>query len=229
MKHKVGDKVKVREDLIVDETYDDIYFVEKMEMYKGKEVTINEVYAYNYKIEEDNGRWSWVNDMFEEEPRKIRGFEKISQEQFNKDFQGLNITYEDIMLPKRGSKWSAGYDIFAPIDIILQPNEDIKIPTGIRAYMQPTEVLLALPRSGHGFKYYLRLANTEGVIDSDYRLSDNEGHIFIKLRNEGNKTLTIKKGEGMFQAIFMPYLLADGDNTEDGETRNGGFGSTNNK
>ncbi|WP_315971557.1 dCTP deaminase/dUTPase family protein [Clostridium botulinum] len=156
---------------------------------------------------------------------KIRGFEKISKEQFSKDFKDLNVLYEDIKIPKRSTSKSAGYDCFAPIDIKLEPNEEIKVPTGIRSYMLDNEKLGALPRSGHGFKYYLRLANTEGVIDADYYDSDNEGHIFVKLRNEGNKKLEIKKGQGICQLIFSKYLLADGDDFT-GKIRNGGFGST---
>ena len=157
---------------------------------------------------------------------KVRGFEKISKEQFEKDFKELNVNYEDIKLPKRSTIGSAGYDCYAPFDLKLEPNQEIKVPTGIRTYMQLGEVLLVAPRSGHGFKYFLRLANTIGIIDQDYYYSDNEGHIFVKLRNEGNKILEIEKGKGMCQMIFTPFLIADGDSFTDGETRNGGFGST---
>lgn len=157
---------------------------------------------------------------------RVRGFEKISLEQFIKDFKNFYVKYEDIKLPKRGTTFSAGYDCYSPIDIELEPNEEIKVPTGIKSYMLPTELLFALPRSGHGFKYYLRLANTVGLIDADYIYSDNEGHIFVKIRNEGNKTLKIEKGQGMCQFVFMPYLLADGDTICQGDIRNGGFGST---
>lgn len=156
-----------------------------------------------------------------------RGFEMISQRQMNKDFE-TDIEYE-IKLPKRSTKESAGYDIFSPVDILLKPNEEIKIPTGLKVHMQKGEVLLIFPRSGLGFKYYTRLANTIGVIDSDYINSDNEGHMWVKIRNEGNKELFINQGEAFCQAIFMPFLLVDGDNFDEGEDRNGGFGSTNRK
>lgn len=155
---------------------------------------------------------------------KIRGFEIISGKQQMKDFGDISRC---ITLPSRGTSMSAGYDIYAPYDITLEPNEEIKVPTGIRAYMQPQEVLLAFPRSGLGFKYYCRLANTVGVIDADYYYSDNEGHMFVKIRNEGNKVMIIKQGEGMCQMIFMPYLLVDRDSLDIGNIRNGGFGSTN--
>lgn len=156
---------------------------------------------------------------------RTRGFEFIPEEQQKKDFE--NIPYS-LKLPKRATKGSAGYDVFAPFTITLKPGEDIKIPTGIRSYMQDGEVLMGFPRSGLGFKYYCRIANTIPVIDSDYYNSDNFGHIFIKLRNEGQKTMLIEEGTAMCQLIFMPFLLADGDDFVSGETRNGGFGSTNN-
>lgn len=158
--------------------------------------------------------------------RRTRGFEIISKEQYNKDFD-KNMEIQ-IKLPKRSTKESAGYDVYAPFEIHLKPNEDVKIPTGLRAYMKQGEVLLVFPRSGLGFKYYTRIANTIGVIDSDYYNSDNEGHIFVKIRNEGDKELNIKRGEAFCQMIFMPFLLVDGDSFDNGNVRNGGFGSTSN-
>lgn len=161
-----------------------------------------------------------------------RGFEIVSLKQLSKDIgekraRDVGMFFK---LPKRATKLSAGYDIFAPYDVILQPNEEINIPTGLKAYMREGEVLMAFPRSGLGFKYYCRLANTVGVIDADYYNNPkNEGHMFVKIRNEGNKLMVINKGEAMCQMIFMPFLLADGDSFDNGEDRNGGFGSTNKK
>ncbi|HOA79659.1 MAG TPA: deoxyuridine 5'-triphosphate nucleotidohydrolase [Defluviitaleaceae bacterium] len=156
-----------------------------------------------------------------------RGFEVISEEMFNKLFYPFDVKYEELKLPKRATAKSAGYDVFTPIDIILEPNEEIKLPTGIKSYMLDDEVLFAAPRSGHGFKYYIRLANTLGVIDADYyNNSDNEGHIWVKIRNEGNKIFAVNKGEAICQLIFQKYLLVDGD-TFEGNERIGGIGSTN--
>lgn len=186
-------------------------------------------------IKSNNGIYEWnfdINDIEKvikkENNMKLRGFEFIGKKQAEKDIKRkLDNEFNDLKLPKRGTSKSAGYDIFAPFDITLQPNEEIKVPTFLKAYMQDGEVLLAFPRSGLGFKYYCRLANTIGVVDGDYyNNEDNEGHIFVKIRNEGNKTMTIKKGDGMCQMIFMPFLLVDGDSFDNGDTRKGGFGST---
>lgn len=155
-----------------------------------------------------------------------RYFEKVSKERKNKDFDVIYVKDEDIKLPKRSTKWSAGYDFFAPFNISLKPNQSLAVPTGIRAFMQPDEVLKIYPRSGLGFKYFTRLANTVGIIDADYQNSDNEGHIFIKIRNEGDKLLNINKGEAFAQGIFEKYLLVDSDSFDNGDNRNGGFGST---
>lgn len=152
----------------------------------------------------------------------MREFRVISEKQMKKDFGYVT----NIKLPKRSTKESAGYDILAPYDITIKPNEDVKIPTGLRVYMNKGEVLLLFPRSGLGFKYYTRMANSIPVIDSDYVESDNEGHIWVKIRNEGDKELHIMEGEAFCQSIFMPFLLVDGDNFDDGLQRNGGFGST---
>lgn len=137
------------------------------------------------------------------------------------------VTLRDkLHLPKRGTALSAGYDCFSPFTFTLNPNETTTIPTGIKASMDDNNVLKAYPRSGHGFKFFLRLANTVGVIDSDYYENEkNEGHIFVKLRNEGDKPITINQGEGMCQFIFETYLLTCDDSSE--EIRIGGFGSTN--
>ena len=90
--------------------------------------------------------------------------------------------------------------------------------------MNTSWVLMLYPRSGLGFKYKVRLNNTVGVVDADYYFSDNEGHIFIKITNEGDKPVIVKTGDAFAQGIFMEYGITEDDRVE--ESRNGGFGST---
>ena len=129
-------------------------------------------------------------------------------------------------MPERATVGSAGYDFYSPLDFVLEPGQTIKIPTGIRAKIEDGWVLMIFPRSGLGFKFRIQLNNTVGIIDSDYYGSDNEGHIFIKITNDSNegKTLSLKKGDGFAQGVFLPYGVASDD--EAAALRNGGFGST---
>ena len=166
---------------------------------------------------------------------RVAQFEKVSFEQFRKDWidtfgekKNVDIKeiYDNIKLPKRATYGSAGYDFFSTINITLQPNFTIKIPTGIRCKMNDGWVLKCYPRSGLGFKYRLQLNNTVGIIDSDYYDSDNEGHIFVKLTNDSNegKVVSIDAGMGMMQGIFVEYGITLDDEAD--AVRNGGFGST---
>ena len=166
--------------------------------------------------------------------KRVARFEIVSFEQFKSGFDNLSDTeikklYEALKLPKRATKGSAGYDFFTPFKITLKPGETIKVPTGIRCYMEENWVLKLYPRSGLGFKYRLQLNNTVGIIDSDYYYSDNEGHIFAKITNDSNdgKTVELEAGVGFMQGIFVEYGITFNDDAT--ETRNGGFGSTTKK
>lgn len=178
---------------------------------------------------------------------RIAQFEKVSFEQFYgaiKDMiadanikgtyteeqikENVRKLYDEITLPERATKDSAGYDIKSPIDFELPSHTSIKIPTGIRVKMEEGWVLKVYPRSGLGFKYRLQLDNTVGVIDGDYYYSDNEGHIFLKMTNDGKeRTLTVNVWDRVAQGIFVPYGITYDDNATG--VRNGGFGSTGNQ
>ena len=168
--------------------------------------------------------------------KAVAKFEKVSFEQFKKDWmdsfssypeEEIQKIYDNIKLPKRATRGSAGYDFYAPIDFTLVPEGICKIPTGIRCKMNEGWVLNIYPRSGLGFKYQAGLANTVGIVDEDYFFSDNEGHIFIKMVNRGNDTFTVKAGDGFAQGIFMEFGITE-DDAANG-VRNGGFGSTTGK
>ncbi len=155
----------------------------------------------------------------------IRGFEKISLEQYKKD--NLDIEYyDDYIVPTRATKNSAGYDFYLLNDYQLDPNKIVKIPTGIKSYMQSDEVLFLFIRSSLGFKYNLRMCNQVGVIDSDYyNNTDNEGHIWVCIKNEGTQTIKLNRGDRFVQGVFTKYLKIDEDKTN--SDRTGGIGSTN--
>lgn len=172
--------------------------------------------------------------------QRVGMFHKVSFEQFKKDMvktfgdhlpdDCLSHTYENIKLPERATSGSAGYDFFSPIFSMIHKGDSVVIPTGIRCEMKKGWFLGIYPRSGQGFKHGVHLANTVGIIDSDYFYSDNEGHIFIKFVNDScisDGDIPLAPGIAMAQGIFMPYGLVYNDNVD--AKRNGGFGSTDGK
>ena len=169
---------------------------------------------------------------------KVAKFHKVSFEQFLEDYRDtflhdhlkadqiveIKEIYNAVILPKRGTGCSAGYDFVSPVDFELHPNECIKIPTGIRTTMEPDWVLFMFVRSSIGFKYETILVNGTSIIDADYCLAENEGHIFVKLRNDGEKILSVKAGDRLVQGVFLPYGITTDDSAEG--NRLGGMGST---
>lgn len=157
----------------------------------------------------------------------MRKFEKISFEEFIKDVENNKELYNSYNLPIRKTKKSAGYDFESLYDFVLKPGEIIKLPLGIKACMNEDEVLMIFVRSSQGFKYNIRLCNQVGIIDSDYyNNSDNEGHLFVRLQNEGDKDYIVKKGDAICQGMFTKFLIVD-DEMNMGNIRKGGLGSTN--
>jgi len=160
-----------------------------------------------------------------------RGFEVV------KGFEN-----KDINLPKRQTKNAAGYDFESAEPVTIEPiwkhlydlfkkkakGEEIDdtilkpalVPTGVKSYMQPDEVLYLYNRSGNPLKKFLLLGNGAGVVDSDY-----EGEIKFQFINFGFRAIKINKNERIGQGVFSTFLKADGDQAG-GERGEGGFGST---
>ena len=154
----------------------------------------------------------------------MRKFEKISFEQFKKDIADDRDLYNEYKLPQRDSDSTAGYDIYLLEDLIIEPNEIKKIPTGIKSFFGKDEVLFLIVRSSTGFKYNIRLCNQVGIIDADYYNNENnEGHIMFDF--VASDYVGFHKGDKYMQGVIIQYFKVDEDDTN--ETRSGGFGSTN--
>lgn len=151
--------------------------------------------------------------------KRERGFEIV------KGYENSKIN-----LPIRKTKCSAGYDFEAAEDTIVpsfkRGEKPTLIKTGIKAYMGEDEVLILANRSSNPGKKGLILANSIGVIDSDYYGNpDNDGHIMFAFYNIKDEDIQIKKGEAIGQGFFQKFLTTDNDQSTG--TRIGGFGSTN--
>ena len=161
---------------------------------------------------------------------RIATFEKVSFEQYKeacqknyppRDEEELLKEWESIRLPERATEDSAGYDFFIPRDAYINAVPKV-FPTGIRVHIDPGWFLMCCPKSGLGFKYSARLANTLGIIDGDYYYSDNEGHIMVKVSSE--TSFLLAAGDKFTQGIFLPYGITKDDHATG--KRSGGFGST---
>lgn len=101
------------------------------------------------------------------------------------------------------------------------------VPTGVKAKMLNDEYLELSVRSSCPLKHWLILANSVGIIDSDYYNNpDNEGHIYFQFINLAPFPILLKKGDCIGQGIFHKYIKTAQDCVEEAKTRRGGFGST---
>lgn len=135
----------------------------------------------------------------------------------------------DAGMPSHATAGAACFDLHALIDIErddLLPGDSMVISTGLAFEVPAGHVMLVHSRSGHGFKYGVRLANCTGVIDSDYR-----GEVKVCLTNDGTEPLTITNGDRIAQAMVIPVPaveLVQADELTDTQRGAGGFGSTGN-
>lgn len=174
-----------------------------------------------------------------------RGFEVVER---------LSDIKDKIMLPKRSTSKSAGYDFYAIEDVTVEPvvfmvakswvssiierlkyngtfnTEPEKIlptlvKTGIKAYMEDDEVLMLYNRSSNPKKMGLILANSVGVVDCDYYGNiDNDGEIGFLFYNIFPLPVKFKSGDKIGQGVFTKFLRTDGDSVT--TERVGGYGST---
>jgi dUTP pyrophosphatase len=113
---------------------------------------------------------------------------------------------EVIPLPSYATGGSAAIDLRACLkeQIGIQPGETVLVGSGIAINIKdPNIVGIIVPRSGLGIKKGIVLANTMGVIDSDY-----QGEIKIGLFNRSQNQYLVKPGERICQMLFMPVINA---------------------
>ena len=132
----------------------------------------------------------------------------------------------DNNLPKYGTENSAGMDLFCSNeeDLIIKPGQIVKIPTGLKIEIPDGYFAAIYPRSSTGVKKNLMLANTTGIIDSDYR-----GEIKLFFYNFGSENQVIKYNDRLAQLVIQKYEKVDVvkvDKLEDSLRGEGGFGST---
>lgn len=135
---------------------------------------------------------------------------------------------KNAILPRHGSEWAAGYDLYACIDkpVTIQPHSTEKIGTGL-AFELPEGTFGAIfARSGLATKQGLRPSNCVGICDSDYR-----GEYIVALYNDSDIARTVSYGDRIAQLVLMPYyeMIFTEEMLSDTDRGAGGFGSTGSK
>ena len=170
-----------------------------------------------YKIRIINKVFELLGEIINEAIEKFFGYDTIIY---------FELVHPNAKIPTYAHDTDAGADVYAPMDVVIPPQaRGLKVDTGFKMAMTPGWYMAVCPRSGLSYKTTMRIANTPGTVDCDYR--DNVG---ILIDNLSDETLTIKAGDRIAQFILHPVYRFKGVTVEDvnkiGENRGGGFGST---
>lgn len=159
-------------------------------------------------------------------------FEKVTYREFKRHTDS-NMhcgadEYDNISMPERKTKGSAGYDIASPVNITIPGGCKRIIPSGLKVQIDDGWSMDLMIRSHMGIDKDLELATGVSLIDSDYYDNEkNEGHIMIPLRNKSTCPVFIAAGERIVQGVFRPYGITENDDASG--KRTGGIGSTDEK
>jgi len=125
-------------------------------------------------------------------------------------------------IPSYAHHGDAGFDLYVPEPITLQPGDRKTIPLGIAVEIPDGYVGLMFDKSSLSHKQGLKTFGN--VIDSGYR-----GEIHAGLINQSGQTQTLEAGQKIIQMLIMPVMTVDIEEAEvlsESERGAGNFGST---
>ena len=132
------------------------------------------------------------------------------------------VTEKEELLPRRSTKYSAGYDFKSPVDFVVPAHSESNvIDCEVSIQLDSDKVLMLYTRSGNGIKHGITLKNNTGIIDADYFPNT----IKTVLVNNSDKDFIVHKGDRIMQGLIMQYFVTDDEEIVDKE-RTSGFGST---
>ena len=132
--------------------------------------------------------------------------------------------HEDAVIPTYGTEGAAGFDFYSVDDYVVDPGKTVIVKTGLAVAVPVGYYFAVVPRSGVSAKTGIRIANSPGTVDADYR-----GEVGVIVTNTSNDTFTIDKGYRIAQGIILPYFQAQFnlvDELDETARGAGGFGHT---
>lgn len=112
---------------------------------------------------------------------------------------GIQLRSNKAEIPTKGTKNSAGYDIYASENVCIPPERSMNIFTDISLEIPEGYFGLISIRNSLSINQSLTLANGVGIIDSDYR-----GEIVLSVKNNGYETQMISQGDRIAQLMILP-------------------------
>ena len=137
---------------------------------------------------------------------------------------GFKKLHPDAQLPVYATPGAACCDLFSVDSAVVPAGGAVTVSTGLAVNLPGNLATLVHSRSGHGFKHGVRLVNSTGVIDSDYK-----GELLVRLHNDGSVPYRVEAGERIAQAMFvetLQYPIVEVQDVGSSERGAGGFGHT---
>lgn len=144
--------------------------------------------------------------------------------------------HENAKMPVYSTSGAAGFDLHSVEDVSIYPGNTILIKTGLKIEIPAGYEIQIRPRSGTSLKTKIRIANSPGTIDSDFRgevciIAENTDLSTGLLADYDRKTIHIKAGERIAQGVLAQvpqaeFVLTEEEKLNVTDRGSGGFGST---
>lgn len=159
---------------------------------------------------------NWADRLLEEVKASFQGIPSLKIE--------AKKLIPNAILPTYGTKGAAAMDFYSDSNVFVPAGGSAIVTTGIAIALPEGTLMQLHGRSGLAFKHDIRLANSVGIIDSDYR-----GEIKVKLHNDGTEDYQVSEGDRIAQGIVSTYIkaeLIEATSLDQTDRGSGGFGST---
>lgn len=139
--------------------------------------------------------------------------------EINNEHLLIELIKDTAVIPEAKTEGAGCMDITLPEDVRVPPvaiqSEATVVPLGFKVVVPKGHTMRIQLRSSVGRDYPIALANTEGIIDEDFR-----GEVVIMLRNFSKNIVFLEQGQRIAQCWLektLPMTFVEGEVIEDTE------------